>query len=59
MNDEHTGEALTHESATDWERLRHISDADNHVAVASDPDIISTDEDFWKNAKVTCYSIGR
>jgi uncharacterized protein (DUF4415 family) len=52
MNDGPTGEALTHESATDWERLRHLSDADNHAAVAPDPDIIPTDEDFWKNAKV-------
>ena len=52
MNDAHTGEALTSESATDWERLRHTSDADNHVAVISDPDIIPTDEDFWNHAKV-------
>jgi uncharacterized protein (DUF4415 family) len=51
MNDVPTGEALTHES-TDWERLRHMSDEDIHAAVVSDPDIIGTDEDFWKTAQV-------
>jgi uncharacterized protein (DUF4415 family) len=52
MNDVPTGEALTHKSTTDWERLRHMSDDDIYDAVTSDPDIIATDEDFWKNAQV-------
>ncbi|WP_404790569.1 BrnA antitoxin family protein [Altericista sp. CCNU0014] len=52
MNDVPTGKALSNKPETDWERLRHISDADNHAAIASDPDIIPTDEDFWQNAKV-------
>ncbi len=52
MNDEPTGKASTNESTTDWERLRRMSDVDIHAAVASDPDIIPTDEDFWGNAKV-------
>jgi hypothetical protein len=52
MKDEPTGKASTNELATDWERLRHMSDADIHAAVASDPDIIPTDEDFWGPAKV-------
>jgi uncharacterized protein (DUF4415 family) len=52
MNDEPTGKASTNEPTTDWERLRRMSDADIHAAVASDPDIIPTDEDFWGTAKV-------
>jgi uncharacterized protein (DUF4415 family) len=53
MNDEPTGKALPNEQPeTDWERLRHMSDADIHAAVLNDPDIIPTDEDFWQNATV-------
>lgn len=52
MNDVPTGKALSNKPATDWERLRNMSDADNHAAIASDPDIIPTDEDFWQNAKL-------
>ncbi len=52
MNDELTGKASANEPTTDWERLRLMSDADIHDAVASDPDIIPTDEDFWETAKV-------
>lgn len=52
MNDEPTGKALPNDPVTDWERLRHMSDADIHAAVLEDPDIIPTDEDFWKNATV-------
>jgi hypothetical protein len=52
MNDGLTGEASTNEPTTDWERLRRMSDADIHAAVASDPEIISTDEDFWGTARV-------
>jgi uncharacterized protein (DUF4415 family) len=52
MNDVHTGKTLPNETATDWERLRHLSDADIHAAVAADPDIIPTDEDFWGNAEI-------
>jgi uncharacterized protein (DUF4415 family) len=52
MNDVHTGKILPNETATDWEHLRCLSDADIHTAVASDPDIIPTDEEFWGKAKV-------
>jgi hypothetical protein len=44
MKDEPTGEASTNEATADWERLRRMSDADIHAAVASDPDIIPTDQ---------------
>jgi len=37
---------------TDWERLRSMSDAEVRAAVEADPDAHSTDEDFWKDAKV-------
>lgn len=52
MNDAHTGKTLPNETATDWERLRHLSDPDIHAAVVNDPDIISTDEDFWGKAEI-------
>lgn len=52
MNDVPTGKTLPNETATDWDRLRHLSDANIHAAVAADPDIIPTDEDFWRNAKI-------
>jgi uncharacterized protein (DUF4415 family) len=52
MNDEPIGKTLPNETATDWECLRHLSDADIHAAVAADPDIIPTDEDFWENATI-------
>lgn len=52
MNDVPTGKILPNKTGTDWERLRHLSDADIHAAVVSDPDITPTDEDFWGNAKV-------
>jgi len=37
---------------TDWDRLRGMSDAEVHDAVAADADARPTDEDFWKDAKV-------
>jgi uncharacterized protein (DUF4415 family) len=52
MSDVTTGEALKNKSSTDWERLRNLSDADIHDAIASDPDIIPTDDDFWATAQV-------
>jgi uncharacterized protein (DUF4415 family) len=52
MSDAPTGKTSAAEPATDWERLRHMSDADIHAAVESDPEINPTDEDFWENAKV-------
>jgi uncharacterized protein (DUF4415 family) len=37
---------------TDWERLRHLSDADIRKGIEADPDVRPTDEEFWRNAKV-------
>jgi hypothetical protein len=44
---------MTTESGTDWERLRNMSDAEIHAAAIADPDAQPTDENFWKNAKLT------
>jgi uncharacterized protein (DUF4415 family) len=52
MNDELIGKTLPNETTTDWDRLRNLSDADIHAAVAADPDIIPTDETFWDNAEI-------
>jgi len=52
MKDEPTGNVLEPKQGTDWEKLRRMSDAEIHEAVASDPDIAPTDEDFWKTAEV-------
>ena len=37
---------------TDWDRLRRIDDAEIRKGIESDPDVRTTDEEFWKNAKV-------
>jgi uncharacterized protein (DUF4415 family) len=39
-------------AATDWNKLRHISDARIRRGIASDPEVHPTDEAFWKDAKV-------
>jgi uncharacterized protein (DUF4415 family) len=52
MNDVPTGKTLPNETTTDWDRLRHLSDADIHAAVAADAEIIPTDEDFWRKAEI-------
>lgn len=39
-------------SATDWKRLRRMSEADIRKGIEADPDARATDEKFWKNAKV-------
>ena len=37
---------------TNWNKLRHMSDAQIRRGIASDPDVRATDEEFWKDAKV-------
>ena len=37
---------------TDWERLRRMSNLEIRKGIEADPDAHSTDEEFWKNAKV-------
>jgi len=38
--------------ATDWERLRTMSDEEIRPGILADPDAHPTDAAFWKNAKV-------
>ncbi len=52
MNDVPTGSGLEPNSGTDWERLRGMSDAAIHAAIKADPEVIPTDEGFWKSAAV-------
>lgn len=52
MNDDISGSTSKTESATDWKRLRAMTDEEVHAAVASDPNIKPTDEGFWKDAHV-------
>jgi len=40
------------DAVTDWNKLRHRSDAQIDRGIASDPDVQPTDEAFWKDAKV-------
>jgi uncharacterized protein (DUF4415 family) len=39
-------------TSTDWNKLRHMSDVQIRRGTVSDPDVRSTDEEFWKDAKV-------
>ena len=52
MSDDISGSTSSTEPATDWKRLRAMTDEEVHEAVVNDPDIRPTDEDFWKDARV-------
>ena len=39
-------------AATDWNRIRHMTDAEIDRGIRADPDVHPTDEEFWKGAKV-------
>jgi uncharacterized protein (DUF4415 family) len=52
MNDDTSGSTSKTEPATDWKRLRTMTDEEVHAAVTADPDITPTDEAFWKDARV-------
>ncbi len=39
-------------SGTDWARLRAMTDEEIEEGARSDPDALSTDEEFWKDAKI-------
>jgi len=45
-----------YELRADWQRLRGMSDAAIHAAIESDPEVMPTDEGFWKNAAVVCHA---
>ena len=46
MRDDPTGDTLEHNTKTDWERLRAMTDADIHTGIESDSDAMPTDEAF-------------
>jgi len=52
MNDDTSGNTSKTEPATDWKRLRTMTDEEVHAAITADPDIAPTDEAFWKDARV-------
>jgi len=52
MNDDTSGNTSKAELATDWKRLRTMTDEEVHAAITADPDIVPTDEAFWKDARV-------
>jgi uncharacterized protein (DUF4415 family) len=53
-NDDPTGKTskVKRGAGTDWNKLRHRSDAQIRRGIASDPGVRPTDEEFWKGAKV-------
>ena len=52
MSGDTTGKTAKPEPATDWRRLRGMTDEEVHAAVIADPEIKPTDEAFWKAAHV-------
>jgi uncharacterized protein (DUF4415 family) len=40
------------ELRTDWKRVRSLTAAQIRAAVAVDPEIVPTDREFWRGAKV-------
>jgi len=52
MSDDTSGKALKNKAATDWDRLRAMSDAEVHAAIVDDPDAHPTDDAFWREAKL-------
>ena len=52
MSGDTTGKTAKPEPATDWRRLRGMTDEEVHAAVLADPEIKPTDDTFWKAARV-------
>ena len=52
MKEQLTGKASVKGVATDWKRLRALSDKGIASAVQADPEARPTDVDFWKQAKI-------
>jgi uncharacterized protein (DUF4415 family) len=47
-----SGKTSKAKRGTDWDRLRHMSDADIRKSIELNSDVAPTDEEFWKDAKV-------
>jgi uncharacterized protein (DUF4415 family) len=52
MSGDTTGKTSKAKAATDWKRLRGMTDEQVRAAVVEDPEIRPTDEAFWKQARV-------
>jgi len=52
MNDDISGGTSKGEAATDWDRMRRMTDAEVYEAMVCDPEVKPTDEAFWKSAHV-------
>jgi uncharacterized protein (DUF4415 family) len=52
MNDDISGGTSKDEATTDWDRVRRMTDPEAHKAVVRDPEIMPTDEAFWRDAHV-------
>jgi hypothetical protein len=52
MSGDTTGKISNAELATDWRRLHEMTDEEAHAAIADDPDLDPTDENFWKSARL-------
>ncbi|MGI8992563.1 MAG: BrnA antitoxin family protein [Bryobacteraceae bacterium] len=52
MKEQPTGKSSAKGGATQWKRLRALSDQDIRSAVKADPEARPTDVEFWKQAKV-------
>ena len=52
MKEQPIGKASLKGVATDWKRLRALSDKGIASAVKADPEARPTDVDFWKQAKI-------
>jgi uncharacterized protein (DUF4415 family) len=51
MKEKHTGGSSV-KGASDWKRVRSMSDRQIRLALASDPDARPTDAKFWQKARV-------
>ena len=50
---------LPENTQTDWEKVKNMTEADINATAASDPDAQSTDEAFWKDARVVMPQLKR
>ena len=51
MREKRTGRTSA-KAASDWKRVRSLSDAQVRRAIQTDPEARATDAEFWKNARV-------
>jgi hypothetical protein len=52
MKEATSGKISKARRATDWNRLRRLSDAEIRKGIEADPDAQHTDEQFWQSAEV-------